>query len=152
MEVYVPRILIVEARFYEHFSCMLLEGCIDVLKKKNISWNSVVTPGVLEIPAAVNMAINAVKHGITEPYNGIIVLGVVIKGETLHHEMIGHAVTRSLVDISVRDYSLPIGNGIIVVDNEKQANERASASHLDRGGFAARSVLKMIELKKSLSQ
>lgn len=145
----VPHILIVEARFYEHLSCMLLQGCTSVFNSKNVSWNSVVTPGVLEIPAAVSMAIGAYKND--KLYDGIVVLGVVMRGETSHCDIISQEVIRGLINISIKD-SFPIGNGIIVVDNEKQALDRASAAKLDRGGFAASSVLKMIELKKSLSK
>ncbi|AHA27702.1 6,7-dimethyl-8-ribityllumazine synthase [Candidatus Liberibacter americanus] len=147
----VPHILVIEARFYEHLSCMLLKGCTSVLNSRGISWNSVITPGVLEIPAAVSMAIEAFKNKDNNIYNGIVVLGVVMRGETSHCDIIAQEATRGLMDIAIK-HSFPIGNGIVVVDNEKQALDRASAYKLDRGGFAANSVLKMIELKASLSK
>ncbi|ACT56819.1 6,7-dimethyl-8-ribityllumazine synthase [Candidatus Liberibacter asiaticus] len=149
MEVFIPHVLIIEARFYENLSAMLFEGCVNVLHSRAVQWSSIVTPGVLEIPAAVSMVMNAKTRSVT--YDGIIVLGVVMRGKTAHCDVIAHAVTRGLVDLSING-SLPIGNGIVVVDSEQQAFDRVSPSHLDRGGCAARSALAMIELKKSLSE
>lgn len=143
MAVLVPRVLIIEARFYENLSKMLLEGCVNFLNNKDVKWDSMVTPGVLEIPASISMAMNATAYKV---YNGIIVLGIVMRGETSHCDIIAQAVTRGLIDISIKD-SLPIGNGIVVVDNEEQALDRVSSACLNRGGCAARSVLTMIELK-----
>ncbi|AKK19911.1 6,7-dimethyl-8-ribityllumazine synthase [Candidatus Liberibacter africanus] len=149
MEVLIPRVLIVEARFYEEHSANLLTGCVNVLENRDVGWDHIVTPGVLEIPAAISMVMNAEKRDIE--YNGIIVLGVVMRGETSHCDIIARAVTHGLVDLSIK-YSFPLGNGIVVVDNEQQAIERVDPYLLDRGGCAARSVLTMIELKNRLSQ
>ncbi|MBY7649254.1 MAG: 6,7-dimethyl-8-ribityllumazine synthase [Candidatus Liberibacter europaeus] len=144
----IPHILVIEARFYDNFSCMLLEGCTSVLKEKGVSWDLFETPGALEIPVAVSMAINTSRKG-NKIYDGAVVLGVVIRGETSHCDIIAQEVTHGLVDISIR-YCFPIGNGIVVVDNEQQAYDRSSSDKLNRGGFAANAVLKMIELKNKL--
>ncbi|MEG8098697.1 6,7-dimethyl-8-ribityllumazine synthase [Candidatus Liberibacter brunswickensis] len=149
MVVLKPRVLIVEARFYENLSEMLLEGCVNVFKNNNIEWDSIVTPGVLEIPSAISMVMSNVTLG--KKYHGIVVLGVVIRGKTSHCDIIANAVTNGLVDLSIKD-SLPIGNGIVTVDNKEQAIERVHSVRIDRGGAAARSVIAMIELKNSLSK
>ncbi|MBA5723594.1 6,7-dimethyl-8-ribityllumazine synthase [Liberibacter sp. Z1] len=151
MSTFVPRVLIVEARFYDRLSFELLEGCMAVLREEGIPFDSVVVPGVLEIPTAISMAMSASKNANGVIYGGFVALGIVIKGETSHFDIVSRESTRGLVDLSIK-HSLPIGNGILVVDNEEQAWERASFSRLNRGGFAAHAVLKMIELKQNSFQ
>ncbi|AMC13400.1 6,7-dimethyl-8-ribityllumazine synthase [Liberibacter crescens] len=139
-----------EARFYNQLSTELLKGAISVLDSVNAIFDIVTVPGVLEIPAAVSMAVNA-KHNKDIQYDGFIVLGVVIKGQTSHFDIITRESIRGLITLSVSK-CLAVGNGIVMVDNEEQAWARVSCLQLDKGGFAARAALKMIELKKQLCQ
>jgi 6,7-dimethyl-8-ribityllumazine synthase len=139
-----PNILIVEARFYDDISDALLEGAKAVLDHAGASYEVVTVPGALEIPAAVAMALRA-----GAPYNGYVALGCVIRGETAHFDIVAGESARGLMDISVA-YAVPIGNGIITVENEAQAWARARSADQNKGGAAAEAALAMISLKQKL--
>jgi 6,7-dimethyl-8-ribityllumazine synthase len=139
-----PNILIVEARFYDDISDALLEGAKAVLDHAGASYEVVTVPGALEIPAAVAMALRA-----GAPYSGYVALGCVIRGETVHFDIVAGESARGLMDISVA-YAVPIGNGIITVENEAQAWARARSADQNKGGAAAEAALAMISLKQKL--
>lgn len=143
------RVLVVEARFYDDIANALLAGATRVLDEAGASVERVAVPGSLEIPAAIAMAIEAGKQG-GKRYDAAVALGCVIRGDTIHFEVVSNESARGLMDISVR-HAFPIGNGIITVDNEQQAWDRAKADKLDKGGDAARAALAMLRLKQSLS-
>jgi 6,7-dimethyl-8-ribityllumazine synthase len=143
-----PHLLIVEARFYDDMSDALLEGAKAALDEAGATYDVVTVPGALEIPPAISMALDAADEGGTE-YDGFVALGVVIRGETYHFDVVSNESARALMDLAVSE-SLPLGNGIMTVENEEQAWHRVKKSELDKGGFAARAALTMIELKKKL--
>jgi len=127
-----PHILIVEARFYDDMA----------------DAHVVTVPGALEIPAAIAMALDGADNDGTQ-YDGFVALGMVIRGETYHFDIVSNESSRALMDLAVSE-SLAIGNGILTVENDEQAWVRARRSEKDKGGFAARAALTMIELKKKL--
>ena len=143
-----PHILIVEARFYDDMADALLEGATVALKEAGATYDVVTVPGALEIPAAIAMALDGADNGGTE-YDGFVALGMVIRGETYHFEIVSNESARALMDLAVSE-SLAIGNGILTVDTDDQAWARARRSDKDKGGFAARAALTMIELKNKL--
>lgn len=143
-----PRLLIVEARFYDDMADALLEGAKAALEQAGASYDVVTVLGALEIPAAIAMALDAADNGGTE-YDGFVALGIVIRGETYHFEIVANESSRALMDLSVSE-SLAIGNGILTVENDEQAWARARRTEKDKGGFAARAALKMIELREKL--
>lgn len=143
-----PHLLIVEARFYDGIADALLDGASAALKEAGASFDVVTVPGALEVPAAIAMALDAADEGGAD-YDGYVALGTVIRGETYHFEIVAGESARALLEISV-DESLPIGNGILTVENEAQAWARARRSEKDKGGEAARAALQMIELKDKL--
>ena len=143
-----PHLLIVEARFYDDMADALLDGAKAALEQAGASYNVVTVLGALEIPAAIAMALDAADNGGTE-YDGFVALGMVIRGETYHFEIVANESSRALMDLSVSE-SLAIGNGILTVENDEQAWARARRSDKDKGGFAARAALKMIELREKL--
>ncbi|AGF75921.1 6,7-dimethyl-8-ribityllumazine synthase [Bartonella vinsonii] len=134
-------LLIVEARFYEGISDALLAGAVDALQKAEASYDIETVPGALEIPAAIAFAEKNSK------YDGYVALGCVIRGETYHFEIVAHDSCRALMDLTVHNH-LAIGNGILTVEDEKQAWERAKQDKKNKGGFAAKAALCMIALKK----
>ncbi len=144
------RILIVEARFYDDIADALLAGASKVLKEADAEFDCVTVPGSLEIPTAIAIAIDAAKRR-RRPYDGVVALGCVIRGDTIHFEIVSHQSARGLMDLS-RARQLPIGNGIISVDNEKQAWLRARPEEQDKGGDAARAALAMVGLKRQLEK
>jgi len=142
------RILIVEARFYEHISNALLDGATAALESAGARFERIGVPGALEIPPAIAFAARA---GVDEAnaYDGYIALGCVIRGETFHFEIVANESARGLMDLGLRHH-LCIGNGILTVENEKQALERATRDQLDKGGDAARACLALVNLRARL--
>jgi 6,7-dimethyl-8-ribityllumazine synthase len=143
-----PHILIVEARFYDDMADALLEGATFALKEAGATYEVVTVPGALEIPAAIAMALDGADNEGTQ-YDGYVALGMVIRGETYHFDIVSNESSRALMDLAVSE-SLAIGNGILTVENDDQAWARARRSDKDKGGFAARAALTMIELKRKL--
>jgi 6,7-dimethyl-8-ribityllumazine synthase len=144
------RALIVEARFYDDIQDALLEGAIAELKAAGVSHDIITVPGALEIPAAISIAITSGKFG-GSPYDLAIALGCVIRGETIHFEIVSMESSRGLMDLAV-EAKFPIGNGILTVNNEEQAWARARASELNKGGDAARAAIAMLRIKRRLTK
>jgi 6,7-dimethyl-8-ribityllumazine synthase len=142
------RILIVEARYYDGIADALLAGATKALGEAGASFDRVSVPGSLEIPPAIAIALDAAQRR-RKPYDGAVALGCVIRGETIHFEIVSQLSARGLMDLSVARKT-PIGNGIITVDNETQAWARARVEDQDKGGDAARAALSLIGLKQSL--
>ncbi|MCI5077105.1 6,7-dimethyl-8-ribityllumazine synthase [Oricola sp.] len=139
-----PHVLIVEARFYEGLSEALLEGATAALEEADATWDVVTVPGALEVPAAIAYALEG-----DADYDGFVALGVVIRGETYHFEIVANESSRALTNLAV-DECAAIGNGILTVENEAQAWARARRSEKDKGGFAARAALTMIALREQM--
>ena len=137
--------LIVEARFYNEIIDAQVAGAIAALEASGASFERVSVPGALEIPGVIAMASNGSKH-----FDGYVALGCVIRGETSHYETVCNESARGLMDLSLAG-ELAIGNGIITVENENQAWERADMGRKDKGGDAARAALAMAALKQGFS-
>lgn len=143
------RALIVEARFYDDIQDALLQGAIAELKAAGVSHDVITVPGALEIPAAIAIAIEAAEKG-GKPYDAAVALGCVIRGETIHFEIVSMESSRGLMELAVAR-RFPLGNGILTVNNEEQAWQRARASELNKGGDAARAALAMLRIKRRLA-
>ncbi|MBV9565820.1 MAG: 6,7-dimethyl-8-ribityllumazine synthase [Bradyrhizobium sp.] len=144
------RALIVEARFYDDIQDAMLEAAIAELKAAGVSHDVITVPGALEIPAAIAMAVEAGETN-GKPYDAAIALGCVIKGETIHFEIVSMESSRGLMDLAVTK-RFPLGNGILTVNDEAQAWARARASELNKGGDAARAALAMLRIKRRLAR
>ncbi len=143
-----PRLLVIEARFYDDLSDALLDGATAALDTAGALYDVVTVPGALEIPAVVSFALDAAEDGGVD-YDGFVALGCVIRGETYHFDIVANESCRALMDLAVEE-SLAIGNGILTVENEQQAWARARRGEGDKGGFAARAALAMIALRDRL--
>ena len=143
-----PHLLIVEARFYDDMADALLDGAKHALDAAGATYDVVTVMGALEIPAAISMALDGMENGGAW-YDGFVALGMVIRGETYHFDIVANESSRALMDLAVSE-ALPVGNGILTVENDAQAWARARRSEGDKGGFAARAALTMIDLKKKL--
>jgi 6,7-dimethyl-8-ribityllumazine synthase len=143
-----PHLLIVEARFYDDMSDALLDGAKSALEEAGATYDVTTVMGALEIPAAITFALIGEEEGGTK-YDGFVALGAVIRGETYHFDIVANESSRALMDLSV-EAAIAIGNGILTVDTDEQAWRRARKSELDKGGFAAKAALTMIDLKKKL--
>ncbi|MGE3144976.1 MAG: 6,7-dimethyl-8-ribityllumazine synthase [Pseudorhodoplanes sp.] len=142
--------LVVEARFYDDIADALLAGATRALEEAGASFERLVVPGALEIPAAVVIALDAAaRRG--RPFDGVVALGCVIRGDTIHFEIVSEQSARGLMDIAVAR-ALPLGNGILTVDTDAQAWARARLEEGDKGGDAARAALAMLRLKRKLAE
>ncbi len=141
------RLLVVEARFYDDIGEMLLAGARRAAAEAGASVDLLSMPGALEIPAAIAIACDAAKAA-GKPYDGAVALGCVIRGETYHFEIVAGESSRALMDLSVAR-KLPLGNGILTVENEHQAIVRADPQQGDKGGDAVRAALTLVALVRA---
>jgi 6,7-dimethyl-8-ribityllumazine synthase len=144
------RMLIVEARFYEAIADKLLQGATQVLDEAGATYDRLSVPGSLEIPAAIAMAVDAAQRK-KAPYDGVVALGCVIQGETYHFELVSNESARGLMDLAIQR-QLPIGNGILTVDTEPQAQARLGGAKGHKGADAARAALAMVKRKHELAE
>ena len=135
----MAKLLIVEARFYDPLNDLLLEGARAAIEAAGHKHETITVPGALEIPGAVALA---AESGL---YDGFVALGVVIRGETYHFEIVAGESARGLMALSMD--GLAIGNGILTTEDEAQALTRARKSEKDKGGEAAKAALAMMALK-----
>ena len=135
----MANILIVEARFYEHLNDMLIAGAKAAIEASGHKAEVITVPGALEIPGAVALAADSGR------YDAFVAIGVVIRGETYHFEIVAGESARGLMALSMD--SVAIGNGILTVENEAQALVRADPKQKDKGGEAAKAALAMLALK-----
>ena len=140
----MARVLIVEARFYAHLNDMLLAGARAAIEAAGHSHEVITVPGALEAPGAVALAAE------TGRYDAFVALGVVIRGETYHFEVVSEESARGLMDLTLQGFA--IGNGILTVDTEEQALRRARREEMDKGGDAVRACLVLIKAKARLGE
>jgi 6,7-dimethyl-8-ribityllumazine synthase len=136
----MARILIVEARFYDHLNDMLLAGARRAIEAAGHSHETVTVPGALEIPGALALAAE------TGRYDAYVAIGVVIRGETYHFEIVSNESARGIMALTMD--GIAIGNGILTTENEAQAIYRADPDQADKGGGAAKAALAMLELRQ----
>ncbi len=136
----MARILIVEARFYDHLNDLLIEGARAVIEAQGHSHEVVTVPGALEVPAAIALAAE------TGRYAAYVALGIVIRGETYHFEIVSNESARGIMALTLD--GLAIGNGILTVENEAQALARARPDDKNKGGEAAQAALAMLKLRE----
>ncbi|HEY3909543.1 MAG TPA: 6,7-dimethyl-8-ribityllumazine synthase [Stellaceae bacterium] len=141
-----PHILLVEAPYYAHIAAALRRGAERALAAAGASHETITVPGAFEIPAAIGLAARASSR-----FDGFVALGCVIRGQTTHYDHICAESARGLQELAVRD-GLAIGYGILTVENEAQALERAPPEGHDHGGAAVRACLSIVELKQRFSQ
>ena len=135
----MAKILIVEARFYDHLNDLLLEGARAAIEAAGHLHDTITVPGALEVPGAISLAAESGR------YDGYVALGVVIRGETYHFEIVAGESARGIMALTMD--GLAIGNGILTVENEAQALTRAKPTEKDKGGEAAKAALAMMALK-----
>ena len=135
----MARVLIIEARFYDHLNDMLVAGARAALDAGEHVHEAIVVPGALEVPGAIALAAESGR------YDAYVALGVVIRGETYHFEIVAGESARGIMALTLD--GLAIGNGILTTENEAQAIVRADPAQLDKGGGAARAALAMLALR-----
>ena len=137
------RILVVEARYYDALADELLAGARAAIEAAGAHATVVTVPGALEIPAAVAI--------LADDYDAVVALGCVIRGETGHYDIVAGESARALMDLSVQR-RLPLGNGILTVETEAQALERARVAEMNKGGGAAEAALAVLAIKRAAAR
>ena len=136
----MAKILLVEARFYDHLNDMLLTGARAAIEAAGHSHETVTVPGALEVPGAIALAIESGR------YDAYVALGVVIRGETYHFEIVSNESARGIMALTMD--GVAIGNGILTTENEAQAIHRADPAQLNKGAGAADAALAMLALQQ----
>lgn len=134
----MAKFLIVEARFYDSFNDMLIAGAKAVLESAGHETEVLTVPGALEIPGAIALAAESGE------YDGFVAIGVVIRGETYHFEIVAGESARAIMALTMD--GIPIGNGILTVENDDQALVRADPAQKDKGGEAAKAAIALLTL------
>ena len=143
----MAKVLIAEARFYAHLSDLLLAGARAAIEAAGHAHETITVPGALELPAAIALAAESGQ------YEAYVALGVVIRGETFHFEIVAGESARGIMALTLD--GLPVGNGILTVEDEAQAIVRADTTGIgkggDKGGDAARAALALMELQEKFA-
>ena len=139
----MAKVLIAEARFYAHLNDLLLSGARAAIESAGHGHETITLLGALELPGAIALA--AESGG----YDAYVALGVVIRGETYHFEIVAGESARAIMALMLD--GLAIGNGILTVENEDQAIVRADPAQGDKGGDAAKAALALLALKTRFS-
>lgn len=139
------KLLIIEARFYHDIAEELARGAIGAIEAAGGEFERIAVPGVLETPAALAMAVE------TGRYDGYVMLGCVIRGETGHYDIVAIESARAIMDLAVAR-RLALGNGILTVENGDQAWARARVGGKNKGGAAAEAALAMIAVRRELER
>ena len=134
-------ILLVEGRFYDHLNDMLLAGARAAVEAAGHKHETLTVPGALELPGAIALAARSGR------FCAFVALGVIIRGETYHFEVVSNESARGIMDLSLQGF--PIGNGILTVENEAQAIARAHPAQGDKGGDAVRAALALLDLREN---
>jgi 6,7-dimethyl-8-ribityllumazine synthase len=139
----MARFLIVEARFYEHLNALLVAGARAALEKAGHKVDLVTVPGALEVPGAIALADSSGN------YDGFVALGVVIRGETYHFEIVAGESARGIMALTMD--GIAVGNGILTVENEDQAVVRADPAQGNKGGGAAEAAMALLRIREKFA-
>ena len=139
----MARFLIVEARFYEHLNDMLIEGASDALASAGHIVDKLTVPGALEIPGAIAHAAESGR------YEGFVALGVVIRGETYHFEIVAGESARGIMALTMD--GIAVGNGVLTVENEAQAIVRADPGQMNKGAGAAEAAMSLLKVREKFT-
>ncbi len=141
-----PRVLIVEGRFYGDVTAQMVKGAEAVLSEAGVAYERLAVPGAFEIPGAIALAVRGAAKGVSnERFDGFVALGCVIRGETSHYDYVCGESARGLMTLSLE--GVPLGYGVLTVEDKDQAWVRASVGKNNKGRDAAQACLCMMSLK-----
>jgi 6,7-dimethyl-8-ribityllumazine synthase len=136
----MARFMIVEARFYAHLNDMLIAGARQALEDAGHEVEVLTVPGALEVPGAIAAAAESGR------YEGFVAVGVVIRGETYHFEIVAGESARAIMALTMD--GIPIGNGILTTENEAQAIVRADPAQGNKGAGAAVAAMTLLDIQQ----
>ncbi len=139
----MARFLIVEARFYDHLNDMLIAGARAPLEAAGHEVEVVTVPGALELPGTIAMAAES------DRYDGFVAIGVVIRGETYHFEIVAGESARGIMALTMD--GIAIGNGILTTEDEAQAIYRADPAQANKGAGAAEAAMALLAMREKFA-
>ncbi len=143
------KVAIITAPFYRHINDGLFEGATNYLVRENIEYERFDVPGALEVPLACQYIADS------ERFDGIVALGAVIRGETAHFDHVCEQSSRGIMNVSL-EKNIPVGNGIITVENEQQALARSSVDESlgkeNKGKEAAQATVALMRMQHELNK
>ncbi len=139
----MARFLIVEARFYDHLNDMLIDGAKAALQNAGHEVDLLTVPGALEVPGAIALAADSGQ------YDGYVAIGVVIRGETYHFEIVAGESSRAIMALTMD--GIAIGNGILTTENEAQAIYRADPKQANKGAGAAEAAMALLAIQEKFA-
>lgn len=140
-----PHVALIEARFYDHINDLLLAGATEALGAVGATFEKFTVPGSLEIPQALEFL--SQRRAAGREFDAYVVLGCVVRGSTSHYDIVCNESARGVMNVALAR-GLALGNGILTVENEEQALERADKARLNKGGDAVWAALRMLRLKQ----
>jgi 6,7-dimethyl-8-ribityllumazine synthase len=147
----MDRFLIIDARFYDDIADELCAGASREIESSGATFERISVPGVLEMPTALSMAFDLTDPTGKKRFDGFVMLGCVIRGETSHYDIVAIESARAIMDFAVAN-RVPIGNGILTVENRDQAKARAATDGKNKGRDAARAAIDLLALKRRLAE
>ncbi len=141
------RFAIVVSRFNNFITDRLLDGAVDTLLRSGASVGDILVvkvPGAFEIPSAVTQVLGA------RSVDAVITLGCLIKGDTIHFDLIAQEVTRAIGQLALA-FEVPISFGVLTTDTLEQAIHRAGAKAGNKGGEAALAAIEQVRLFRALA-
>jgi 6,7-dimethyl-8-ribityllumazine synthase len=137
-----PRILVIAAPYYRGVVAGMLRGAERVLADVQATTEAVEVAGAYELPAALAMALASPRR-----WDGFLLLGCVVRGETDHYTFICDAICHGVMDLSTR-HAAAIGFGLLTVDTLAQAEARSRDDHMNKGAEAAHAVLGQVGIAR----
>jgi len=134
------KVLIVVAPYYRDIADNLIAGAQAEIEAWGATHDLIEVPGALEVPTAIAMAARMSN------YDAFVALGCVIRGETTHYDTVCNDSSRGITLLGLQ--GLCIGNGILTVENRKQAEVRADTKDQNKGGGAAAAALHLLALSR----
>jgi len=138
-------IVIVKTEWNKNIVDKLESGAISILQEQNIKYKTITVPGSFEIPFAIRM------HARSKKANAFIALGTVIRGDTPHFDYVCKAITDGVLSLNLM-LDVPVIFGVLTVNDEQQAMDRAGGAHGNKGEEAAITAIKMIALNRKLKK
>lgn len=138
---------IVAARYNPELVGALLTQVLEHLSASGVKESKIRVervPGSNELPVAAQLLLNVA------PYDVVIALGLLIRGDTIHYELIADAATQALQSVAIQNCT-PVINGVVVAENQQQAEARCRGS-INRGAEFAHAALEMAALKRKLTE
>jgi len=133
------RFAIVSSRFNEFVSEKLLAAALDALTRHGASDNDIL---VVRVPGAWEIPVVARRLALARRHDAIIALGVLIRGDTAHFDLIAAQVARGLA-VAAEESGVPVAFGVMTAENSQQALERSGGRHGNRGWDAALAAIEM---------